>query len=67
MTKVLASEPVEHATYDAAHRLGHILSNCDQFTCPISLVDLAQGYYNAPSPKQDLTLNPWTLFSSNFG
>ncbi|KAF9419870.1 hypothetical protein HW555_003703 [Spodoptera exigua] len=67
MTKVLASEPMEQAAYDAAHRLGSILSSCDNFSCPISLVDLVKGYYNAPSPKVDTALNPWALFSSHFG
>ncbi|CAD0202329.1 unnamed protein product [Chrysodeixis includens] len=67
MTKLLASEPIEQATYDAAHRLGQLLKSCDQYACPVSLVDLVQGYYNAPSPKMDVGLNPWSLFSSNFG
>ncbi|XP_022824758.1 uncharacterized protein LOC111355215 [Spodoptera litura] len=65
--KVLPTEPLEHAIYDAAHRLGRIVNSCDRFKCPISLVDLIKGYYNAPAPKVDLGRNPWALFSSNFG
>ncbi|CAH1637197.1 unnamed protein product [Spodoptera littoralis] len=49
--KVLPTEPLEHAIYDAAHRLGRIVDSCDRFKCPISLVDLIKGYYNAPAPK----------------
>ncbi|KAJ0174997.1 hypothetical protein K1T71_009138 [Dendrolimus kikuchii] len=65
--KVLATEPLEHMIYDSAHRLGVLLENCDaMFTCPISLVDWAKGYYNAPSPKTDTSKRPWALFSSNF-
>ncbi|KAI8434491.1 hypothetical protein MSG28_012505 [Choristoneura fumiferana] len=67
MAKVLPEEPLEHAVYDAAHRLGALLENCDAYKCPISLVDLAQGYYNAPAPKIDTAKNPWALFSSRFG
>lgn len=66
MSKVLSTEPIEHAVYDSAHRLGVLLQNCDIYECPISLVDLAQGYYNAPAPKVDTGLNPWSLFSSSF-
>nr|XP_049702282.1 uncharacterized protein LOC126055745 [Helicoverpa armigera] len=66
-TKLLPTEPLEHAIYDAAHRLGRIVDSCDRFKCPISLVDLIKGYYNAPAPKVDVGLNPWALFSSNFG
>ncbi|KAG6451058.1 uncharacterized protein LOC115444166 [Manduca sexta] len=68
MVKVLTSEPLEHTIYDSAHRLGVMLENCDNmFHCPISLVDLAKGYYNAPSPGVDTMRSPWALFSSNFG
>ncbi|KAJ0174996.1 hypothetical protein K1T71_009137 [Dendrolimus kikuchii] len=67
ITKVLQVEPLEHTIYDSAHRLGVLLDSCDSFNCPISLVDLAQGYYNAPAPKVNTALNPWTLFSSSFG
>ncbi|XP_072938399.1 uncharacterized protein [Epargyreus clarus] len=67
MTKVLPTEPMSHNIYDAAHRLGVLLDSCDQFSCPISLVDWAQGYYNAPATKQDIAKNPWSLFSSRFG
>ncbi|CAG4940020.1 unnamed protein product [Parnassius apollo] len=67
MTKLLKTEPLEHTIYDSAHRLGVILENCDIYKCPISLVDWAQGYYNAPAPKIDTARNPWALFSSNFG
>lgn len=67
MAKILPEEPLEHAVYDAAHRLGVLLKNCDIYKCPISLVDLAQGYYNAPAPKIDTARNPWALFSSRFG
>lgn len=66
MTKVLSIEPLEHTIYDAAHRLGALLGSCDAYTCPMSLVNLARGYYNAPAPKVDTGLNPWSLFSSNF-
>ncbi|GBP60339.1 hypothetical protein EVAR_91374_1 [Eumeta japonica] len=67
MTKVLPSEPLEHSIYDAAYRLGTMLDNCDRYKCPLSLVDLALGYYNAPAPKLDTRLKPWALFSSSFG
>lgn len=65
--KVLATEPLEHTIYDSAHRLGVLLENCDaMFTCPISLVDWAKGYYNAPSPNVDTIKSPWALFSNSF-
>ncbi|XP_026326098.1 uncharacterized protein LOC113234815 [Hyposmocoma kahamanoa] len=67
MSKVLPYEPAEHEIYDSAHRLGKLLDSCDQYKCPVSLVDLAQGYYNAPAPNVDTSLKPWALFSSNFG
>ncbi|XP_049871773.1 uncharacterized protein LOC126370792 [Pectinophora gossypiella] len=67
MSKVLQTEPLEHTIYDSAHRLGVLLENCDIYKCPLSLVDLAQGYYNAPAPKMDSGLRPWSLFSSTFG
>ncbi|XP_045776055.1 uncharacterized protein LOC123874609 [Maniola jurtina] len=67
MAKLLPSEPMEHAIYDAAHRLGALLESCDNFECPLSLVDLAKGYYNAPAPTLDIARNPWALFSSRFG
>ncbi|KAL0821275.1 hypothetical protein ABMA28_005875 [Loxostege sticticalis] len=67
MTKVLPIEPLEHTIYDSAHRLGTMLSDCEVFTCPISLVDWAKGYYNAPAPKVDSASQPWALFSSSFG
>lgn len=67
MSKVLQSEPLEHTIYDSAHRLGVLLESCDQFKCPLSLVDLAKGYYNAPAPSLDTARNPWALFSSSFG
>lgn len=66
MSKILPAEPLEHTIYDSAHRLGVLLESCDMFKCPMSLVDLAKGYYNAPAPKADVGLNPWTMFSSNF-
>ncbi|KAG6451057.1 uncharacterized protein LOC115444161 [Manduca sexta] len=66
MTKLLPIEPLEHKIYDAAHRLGVLLENCNVYKCPISLVDLALGYYNAPAPRVDTALNPWTLFSSSY-
>ncbi|XP_045450450.1 uncharacterized protein LOC123659245 [Melitaea cinxia] len=67
MMKVLPSEPPEHALYDAAHRLGVLLKSCDNFKCPLSLVDLAKGYYNAPAPTLDIASQPWALFSNTFG
>ncbi|CAG9565946.1 unnamed protein product [Danaus chrysippus] len=67
MTKVLPTEPLEHTIYDAAHRLGSLLKSCDTFNCPLSLVDLAKGYYNAPAPNVDTAKSPWALFSSSFG
>ncbi|KAM3960415.1 uncharacterized protein ACR2FA_005513 [Aphomia sociella] len=67
VTKVLPEEPVEHLIYDSAHRLGTLLESCETFKCPVSLVDWAQGYYNAPAPKVDPAIRPWALFSSNFG
>ncbi|XP_075979598.1 uncharacterized protein LOC142978878 [Anticarsia gemmatalis] len=66
ITKLISSEPIEHAIYDSAQRLGKILDNCDQFKCPISLVDLVQGYYNAPSPNVNIAMKPWALFSNSF-
>ncbi|CAH2087615.1 unnamed protein product [Euphydryas editha] len=65
MTKVLSTEPPENILYDAAHRLGVLLNSCDKYNCPISLVDLAKGYYNAPAPTVDVASHPWALFSSN--
>lgn len=67
MTKVLKTEPSLHAIYDSAHKLGVLLENCDIYKCPLSLVDWAQGYYNAPAPTVDTARSPWALFSSNFG
>lgn len=67
LSKVFPGEPLEHSIYDAAHRLGTLLENCDVYKCPLSLVDMAQGYYNAPSPKVDLARSPWAMFSSRFG
>ncbi|XP_028168034.1 uncharacterized protein LOC114358300 [Ostrinia furnacalis] len=67
MSKVLPVEPLEHSIYDSAHRLSNILSDCDKYSCPISLVDWAMGYYNAPAPQVDTARQPWALFSSNFG
>ncbi|XP_053611532.1 uncharacterized protein LOC128675852 [Plodia interpunctella] len=66
MSKVLPEEPLEHTIYDAAHRLGVMMESCDMFQCPLSLVDWAQGYYNAPAPKLDTASHPWALFSSSF-
>ncbi|XP_046966946.1 uncharacterized protein LOC124534954 [Vanessa cardui] len=67
MAKVLPSEPLEHTLYDSAHRLGLLLDTCENFKCPLSLVDLAKGYYNAPAPNVDTARSPWALFSSSFG
>ncbi|CAG9791037.1 unnamed protein product [Diatraea saccharalis] len=67
ITKVLPVEPLEHTIYDSAHRLSNTLDDCDSYNCPISLVDWAQGYYNAPAPQVDVSKQPWALFSSNFG
>ncbi|XP_075979941.1 uncharacterized protein LOC142979066 [Anticarsia gemmatalis] len=67
-SKILPFEPVEHSIYDAAHRLGRIIDNCDdRFHCPLSLIDWMRGYYDAPSPTADVARNPWTAFSSSFG
>ncbi|VVC97720.1 unnamed protein product, partial [Leptidea sinapis] len=66
ITKVLPTEPLEHTIYDSAHRLGLLLKTCDNFKCPLSLVDWAQGYYNAPAPIVDTAKSPWTLFSSSY-
>ncbi|XP_047506333.1 uncharacterized protein LOC125050488 [Pieris napi] len=66
MAKVLPTEPLEHAIYDSAHRLGVLLDSCENFKCPLSLVDLAKGYYNAPAPTGDISKSPWSLFSSSF-
>lgn len=68
LTKAITSEPPEHAIYDAAHKLGTMLESCDMYKCPLSLVDLAQGYYNAKPPNipgAELALKPWSLFSNN--
>lgn len=65
-TEVSSTEPEEHALYDDAHRLGVRLGNCDRYKCPLSLVDLAKGYYNAPSSRFDTGLNLWNLFSASF-
>ncbi|XP_041980979.1 uncharacterized protein LOC121734434 [Aricia agestis] len=67
MAKVLPTEPLAHTIYDSAHRLGALLNSCDTYKCPLSLVDLAKGYYNAPAPKSNTAIRPWALFSSNFG
>ncbi|KPJ14436.1 hypothetical protein RR48_13507 [Papilio machaon] len=67
LTKVLKTEPLQHTIYDSAHRLGVLLESCDIYKCPLSLVDWAQGYYNAPAPQIDTARSPWALFSSNFG
>ncbi|CAG9130147.1 unnamed protein product [Plutella xylostella] len=70
VAKLLPTEPMEHAIYDAAHRLGKLLESCDVYQCPISLVDLVKGYYNAPVPNIDpseLHKKPWALFSNSFG
>ncbi|CAH0399375.1 unnamed protein product [Chilo suppressalis] len=66
LTKVLPVEPLEHTIYDSAHRLSVTLDDCDVYDCPISLVDLAKGYYNAPAPQVDIAKQPWALFSSSF-
>ncbi|XP_063367868.1 uncharacterized protein LOC134656279 [Cydia amplana] len=66
MSKVLHEEPIEHAIYDSAHRLGVLLDNCDMYKCPLSLVDLAQGYYSTP-PSNVNAASPWAAFNSNFG
>ncbi|XP_063382827.1 uncharacterized protein LOC134669248 [Cydia fagiglandana] len=66
MSKVLPEEPIEHAIYDSAHRLGVLLENCDMYTCPLSLVDLAQGYYSTPPANVD-PMSPWAAFNGNFG
>lgn len=67
MSKVIPTEPIEHQIYDSAHRLGKLLESCDQYMCPLSLVDLAQGYYNAPVSNIDTAMKSWALFNSNFG
>ncbi|KAJ2949433.1 hypothetical protein O0L34_g15352 [Tuta absoluta] len=67
MSKVLPVEPVEQAIYDSAHRLGRMLESCDIYKCPLSLVDLIKGYYNAPAPTDDVRLKPWSLFDSTIG
>ncbi|CAG4935767.1 unnamed protein product [Colias eurytheme] len=67
MAKLLPTEPLEHAVYDSAHRLGALLKSCDNYKCPFSLVDLAKGYYNAPPPSVDIAKSPWALFSNSFG
>ncbi|XP_013200808.2 uncharacterized protein LOC106143307 [Amyelois transitella] len=66
MSKILTEEPVEHSIYDAAHRLGVLLESCDAFKCPLSLVDWAQGYYNAQAPMSYPGRHPLSMFSSNF-
>ncbi|XP_026326174.1 uncharacterized protein LOC113234868 [Hyposmocoma kahamanoa] len=67
VSKVIPSEPVEHQIYDSAQRLGKLLDSCDQYMCPLSLVDLVQGYYNAPASNVDTVFNSWALFNNNFG
>ncbi|KAG7188263.1 hypothetical protein KM043_007929 [Ampulex compressa] len=54
LKRVFSFEPAEHHTYTEAHKAGHEGQDCVHMFpgCSFSLIDMALGRYNVPSPDQ---------------